>query len=395
MIMSTDANSLRLTDVGSFPLKANLERYLKGAHHLEVNSGEIKTEDAQYFIDNHNETFIRKARALGPENAVTSYAQCRGMIAQFLLPEMYHAKGINEQQDETVNTGEMSKDDSQSLAVAIAMGNSPMASEKVTFAEISALQHGTKQICDELGVERLSFKACITGPLELSLNLQRLAGFPRTYDEKLMEFFTEVVKAYVGGAITDSKHLTLEIVTLDEPTIGFEGLGDFFTDSASDQNLDHLISCWNRIYKGIPSSIYRGIHLHRSPFEAMFEADWNLIEAHVGVFVKKHWLESYDKFVRAAVVRTDGPTIGTDADVKASWQEIFSGNYESYLQTTTEMEKHLHKTLELYGAERVPFAGPECGFGTWDWKHGPEMAITTLEKLKETTRRYNKENRGP
>ncbi|MFX1483858.1 MAG: hypothetical protein ACFFCP_11805 [Promethearchaeota archaeon] len=393
--MSTDANSLRLTDVGSFPLKANLERYLKGAHHLEANSGEIKTEDTQYFIDNHNETFIRKARALGPENAVTSYAQCRGMIAQFLLPEMFHAKGINEQQDETVNTGEMSKDDSQSLAVAIAMGNSPMAREKVTFAEISALQHGAKQICDELDVERLSFKACITGPLELSLNLQRLAGFPRTYDEKLMEFFTEVVKAYVGGAIIDSTHLTLEIVTLDEPTIGFEGLGDFFTDSASDQNLDHLISCWNRIYKGIPSSTYKGIHLHRSPFEAMFEADWNLIEAHVGVFVKKHWLESYDKFVRAAVVRTDGPTIGTDADVKASWQEIFSGNYESYLQTTTEMEKHLHKTLELYGAERVPFAGPECGFGTWDWKHGPEMAITTLEKLKETTRRYNKENRGP
>jgi len=392
--MSSDENLLRLTDVGSFPLSANLERYLQGAHQIEVSSGEIKTEDAQYFTDNHNETFIRKARALGPENAVTSYAQCRGMIAQFLLPEMQHAKGINELQDETTSTGEMSKDDSQSLAVAIAIGNSPMANEKVTFAEVSALQHGAKQICDELGVEQLSFKACITGPLELSLNLQRLAGFPRTYDEKLMEFFTKVVKAYVDGAIIDSKHLTVEIVTLDEPTIGFEGLGDFFTDSASDRNLDHLISCWNRIYKTIPSSIYKGIHLHRSPFEALFNADWNLIEAHVGVFVKRHWLESYDKFVRAAIVRTDGPTIDANTDVKDSWQEIFSGKYEPYLQPTTDMEKHLHQTLDLYGVERVPFAGPECGFGPWDWKHGLEMATATLDRLKEVTMRFNQENRG-
>ncbi|MFW9809963.1 MAG: hypothetical protein ACFFE6_11365, partial [Candidatus Thorarchaeota archaeon] len=217
----------------------------------------------------------------------------------------------------------------------------------------------------------------------------RLADFPRTYDEKLMEFFTEVVKGYAQSAIVNSKHLSIEIVTLDEPTIGFEGLGDFFTDSASDRNLNHMISCWNRIYSEIPSSIYKGIHLHRSPFEALFQAKWNLIEAHVGVYVKRQWLENYDKFVRAAVVRTDGPTFDDDSDVKASWQEIFSGNYEPYLQPTSEMEKNLHQTVDLYGVERIPFAGPECGFGPWDWKHGPEMAIATLERLNSVVCKYD------
>ncbi|MFW9808303.1 MAG: hypothetical protein ACFFE6_02890, partial [Candidatus Thorarchaeota archaeon] len=191
------ADSIRLTDVGSFPLDANLDRYLKGAHELEMNSGNIATEDTQYFITKHNETFLRKARALGPQNAVTSYAQCRGMISQFLLPETHRAKGVTEfESDEKISFNEISKTDSQTLAAAIAIGKVPLSREGVVFAEVSALQHDAKQICEELGVERISYKACITGPLELSLNLQRLADFPRTYDEKLMEFFTEVVKGY-------------------------------------------------------------------------------------------------------------------------------------------------------------------------------------------------------
>jgi len=385
------AKSIRLTDVGSFPLDAELERYLKGAHNLQMSSGNLETDDTGYFIEKHNETFLKKARALGPEHAVTGYAQCRGMITQFLVPEMRHAKGITDPKtDDGSSTNDMSKTDSQMLAAAIAIGKTPFSSEKTIFPEIAALQHGAKQICEELEVEKISFKACITGPLELSLNLQRLADFPRTYDEKLMEFLTEVVKGYARNAIVNSKHLETEIITMDEPTIGFEGMGDFFTDSSSDQNLDHLISCWNRIYNEIPSDIYRGIHLHRSPFEALFKAKWNLIEAHVGVYVKPRWLEDYDKFVRAAVVRTDGPTIHDDADVKASWQEIYLGNYESYLQPASEMKKHLDQTIELYGVERTPFAGPECGFGPWDWNHGPEMAINTLEKLKVLIREYNR-----
>ncbi|MFW9982043.1 MAG: hypothetical protein ACFFE3_09040 [Candidatus Thorarchaeota archaeon] len=388
--MITNPNLIRLTDVGSFPLNADLNRYLKGAHNLQVNSGGIESEDARYFITKHNETFIKKARALGPENAVTSYAQCRGMISQFLLPEMIHAKGITDLElDRSTNINDMSKTDSQTLAAAIAVGKAPLSSEGTIFPEVTALQDGAKQICEELGVERISFKICITGPLELSLSLQRLADFPRTYDEKLMEFLTDVVKGYVSSAIVNSKHLTTEIVTMDEPTIGFEGLGDFFTDTASDNNLNHMISCWNRIFSEVPTDIYRGIHLHRSPFETLFQAKWNLIEAHVGVYVKRQWLENYDKFVRAAVVRTDGPTFDDDADVKVRWQEIFSGNYEPYLQPTSEMEKNLHQTVDLYGVERIPFVGPECGFGPWDWKHGPEMAIATLERLKEVMSEYD------
>ncbi|MHA2152322.1 MAG: hypothetical protein ACXAAQ_10100, partial [Candidatus Thorarchaeota archaeon] len=279
--------------------------------------------------------------------------------------------------------GDITKEDAQAVAVAIATGNDPLSSDAIHFPEIVALQTDAEKLSKRLAVNRISYKACITGPLELSMNLQRLAGFPRNYDEKLVEYFTEVVKAYVSKSVIISEHLVPEVITMDEPAFGLEGFGDFFTDTSSDSRSEHLISCWNEIYKKVPSGCYRGIHLHASPSENSFTADWNLLEAHVGVYVKPQWLEDYDKFIRAAIVRTDGPTIDPSDDAKVAWKNILSGDYEKYLQPKSEMEHHLQETINHYGIERVPFAGPECGFGPWDWKNGMSMATETLVRMNQ------------
>jgi methionine synthase II (cobalamin-independent) len=384
---------IRPIDVGSFPLHADLERYLTGANHVERSSGKVVTEDAEYFTTQHNSAFRIKAEALGPEEAIVSYVQCRGMIDQFLLPVFHHVMESDGLQiDVSTSFGGISKEDAQGVAAAIAVGNKPPSSDDVGMAEISALQNGAKKLCEYLGVERISYKSCITGPLELSLNLQRLAGFPRSYDERLVEYFTQVVKAFVYNSYVASEKLVLETITLDEPAFGLEGFGDFFTDTSSDTKLSHLVTCWNEIYGVFPSNVYRGIHLHASPFERIFQSDWNLLEAHVGVYVNRKWLEDYDKFVRAAIVRTDGPTMSQTTDIKAAWHEIFSGNYMKYLQPAKEMEKHLKNNVDLYGAERVPFAGPECGLGSWDWENGARMATATLERMNETLVKFNQVN---
>jgi hypothetical protein len=343
-------NRIRPIDVGSFPLDADLEQYLQGALEVEYHGGSESTENARYFISKHNSTFESKVIAMGPDVAVTSYAQCRGMIDQFLLPVVRHVTGsINQQTSIHSSFGDIPKEDAQAVAVAIATGNEPPSSDNLPFAEIIALQTGAENLSKKLGVKRISYKACITGPLELSLNLQRLAGFPRKYDEKLVEYFTEIVKSFVSNSVVTTNNLVPEVITIDEPALGLEGFGDFFTDTSSDPHLQHLISSWNEIYKNVPSDCYRGIHLHVSPFENAFNADWNLLEAHVGVYVKRKWLEGYDKFIRAAIVRTDGPTIDQDADVKDAWQDILSGNYEKYLQPKREMQHHLDETIDRYG----------------------------------------------
>ena len=381
--MNTE-NRIRPIDVGSFPLDADLTQYLRGAFEVECSGGSVGTEDANYFISKHNSTFESKAKALGPDVAVTAYAQCRGMIDQFLLPVVRHVTGSTHQQTSIHSSfGDITKEDAQAVAVAIATGNKIPSGDDFRFAEIIALQIGAENLSKRLGVKRISYKACITGPLELSLNLQRLAGFPRTYDEKIVEYFTEVVKEFVSDSIVPSNYLAPVVVTMDEPAFGLEGFGDFFTDTSSDPHSEHLISCWNEIYKKVPSDCFRGIHLHASPFENSFNANWNLLEAHVGVYVKRQWLEDYDKFIRAAIVRTEGPTIDPNDDAKDAWQDILSGNYERYLQTKSEMERHLQENINRYGIERVPFAGPECGFGPWDWKHGVNMATATLVRMNQ------------
>ena len=319
-------NTIRPIDVGSFPLHADLERYLIGANQVERSSGKVVTEDAEYFTAQHNTAFRAKTEALGPRTAVVAYAQCRGMIDQFLLPVFHHVLKSNDlQTDVSTSFGGLSKEDAQAVAAAIAVGNKPPTSEDVGMAEISALQNGAEKLCEDLGVGRISYKSCITGPLELSLNLQRLAGFPRSYDERLVEYFTKVVRAFVINSDATSDKLALETITIDEPAFGLEGFGDFFTDTASDTKLSHLITCWNEIYNVFPTNVYRGIHLHASPFERVFQSDWNLLEAHVGVFVNLQWLEDYDKYGNKGLKPAEWATFGATEKTMREFTNSYKG----------------------------------------------------------------------
>jgi methionine synthase II (cobalamin-independent) len=375
--MASSFPRIQLLDVGSFPLDADMLRYVKGARMIESDP-KSEYKDAFYFIAKHNEAFRLKAEAMGPDASVTSFAQCRGMISQYLEPLFMEVAGEEDLESEKLVT----KSNAQRVAAEIAMGQISLDNFPTRVAEVIALERGAEDLSQGLGVDAVSYKACITGPLELTLNLQRLAGFPRGYDEKLMEFFTELVEKYVRGALVSSPHLRPEVITMDDPSFGLEGLGDFFTDTKRDDSLNHMISCWNRIYANVPRDVYRGLHLHTSPYEHLFAADWNLLEAHVDVYVDSDWLIDSNKFVRAAIMRTDGPSFSSDVDLKAAWEEIKKGNFSNYLQAPAEMKRYLDKTLKLYGSDKVPFAGPECGLGPWDWRNGAEMALSNLRAMR-------------
>jgi len=358
-----------------------------GAVDIEKDSSS-RTEDAVYFVEAHNKTFRRKAEAMGPQSAVVAYAQCRGMIDQFLEPVFRSVLNVNDVEKESI----ISETTSQQVAATIAQRKAKISTAEAQMPEILALERDAKILCENLETDIVRYKACITGPLELTLNFQRLLGFPRVYDSTLVEFFTSVVKAFVDNSKKNTKRLSVEVITLDEPSIGLEGLADFFSDTGTDPNLTHLLSCWNQIYDVVPSNSYRGLHLHASPFEQLFNAEWNLLEAHVGVYVKSDWLEQYDKFIRVAIMRTDGPIIPKGADLKAAWEQIRSGNYEQYLETAEDMMNALRKCVDMYGTERVPFAGPECGLGPWDWRHGDVMALRNLETVKQCVNDFNSES---
>ena len=360
------SNPIRPTDIGSFPLvNINLEKYIVGAADLEDGKS---SEAATYFVQQHNEAFKRKMAALGPEVSVPCYVQSsvgRDMLSQFLNPITRHGSGLQKQNDTYLWDGSRIQ--------------LPEANAQV--AEILALKQGAKALCEELQIEHIPYRACITGPFEMASRLWRGMGVGPRYDETLIEAFAIIVKAFMKNAQIHTKYLKPLIITLDEPSIGVTGVGDLFMDSESDPQLAHLITTWNTILSEIHSNCYRGLHLHASPLRQLANAKWNLLEAHLGVIVNKSWLIEHDKYIRAAIMRTDGPTILQDEDIRAVWDQIQSGNFQPYLQSPDEMHHYLNAAIERYGADRIPFAGPECGLGSWDWKFGDAMALANLQNV--------------
>lgn len=371
---SNTTTHIRPTDIGSFPLVAiNREEYILGAADLEDGQ---PSEAATYFVQLHNETFRQKIAALGPEESVPCYVQSsvgRDMLTQFLDPITRHGTGLQKQNDTYLWDGSPIQ----------------LAEKNAQVAELLALQQGAKELCEEFQIEEIQYRACITGPFEMASRLWRGMGVSPRYDEALVEFFAGIVKAFIKNAQIHTKYLKPLVITLDEPSVGVTGVGDFFMDSESDSQLTHLITTWNTILSVIPSNYYRGLHLHASPYHQLAFADWNLLEAHLGVILQKSWLIEHDKYIRAAVMRTDGPSIPENADLRTAWDQIQSGNFQQYLQPPNEMLHYLKFAVQRYGLDRIPFAGPECGLGSWDWKFGDTMVLANLRNQRRVITEFN------
>ncbi|MFX1510872.1 MAG: hypothetical protein ACFFBR_11265 [Promethearchaeota archaeon] len=373
-MVSDSLDPIRPTDIGSFPLgDINFEHYIQGAIDLEDGK---HTEAAAYFVQQHNIAFIRKLQALGPTYGVPCYVQSsvmRDMLTQFLNPIIRHGSGLDK-------TGDTYLWDGSTIQL-------PPRNAQV--AELLALQQGAKLICEELSIERIEYRACITGPFEMSTRLWQSMGFSPRYDESLIEAFATIVKAFLKNAQISTKYLNPLIITLDEPSVGVTGVGDIFMDVESDPQLAHLIRTWNRSLSVVRSQCFRGLHLHASPYHQLGYANWNLLEAHLGVVVSKAWLQEHDKFIRAAILQTEEPTIPANIDLRVAWDEIQSGHYQPYLQPQEEMQQYLSHAIDRYGADRVPFAGPECGFGSWNWNYGDEMVLANLRTMHRVITTFN------
>ena len=216
---SNTSTHIRPTDIGSFPLvDINLEKYIIGAADLEDGKS---SEAATYFVKQHNEAFKRKMMALGPKVSVPCYVQSsvgRDMLTQFLDPITRHGSGLQKQNDTYLWDG----------------SHIQLPEANARIAEILALEQGAKELCEELQIEQISYRACITGPFEMASRLWRGMGVGPRYDEILMEAFAVIVQAYMKNAQIRTKYLKPLIITLDEPSIGVLGVGDLFMDSESD-----------------------------------------------------------------------------------------------------------------------------------------------------------------
>ncbi len=228
----------------------------------------------------------------------------------------------------------------------------------------------------------LELRVCVTGPLELYLGK---VGAQVQGD--LLQNLAKSVSRFVENSIIDKKYLKTKTICIDEPSLGLNphinvDRGELITALETTTKTAHNVDTQ--------------IHLHSSmSVDLIYEVEGISI---VGIEsaenpgalneISREDLESYDKFLRVGISRTNiyslladyRDTTGTDAG-----DNIVKPINE--MESERIIEKRLKRAYGLFG-DRITYAGPDCGLGAWPSQEG---ATQLLKNTAEAINSFNKQ----
>ena len=174
------------------------------------------------------------------------------------------------------------------------------------------------------------------------------------------------------------------MISVDEPIFGM--LDDPLLDRGSEER-ECLRKAWESIFKKASSrGVETGLHLHSTVDELFWEIKYlNVIESHTrdSLYQQRkvrEFLEQTDKFLKASISIDDFDRLiqakiefvnrfkkidklSMSEKIAEVWRSIYNGESDpkSFLEEVELMKKRLVQIIDRFGAERVPYAGPECG----------------------------------
>ena len=227
--------------------------------------------------------------------------------------------------------------------------------------EVHVINYEAKRICEEAG-KKVLLRVCVTGPMELYL---KEVGTTAYKDVLLM--FAETVKRFAKNAVLNSKCVKTEVVSLDEPSFGFQ-------DISADE--DTILNVLEKAFDF--NGVIKQIHLHSSSRVANILDVKNLdvlsfeyaaspknIEA-----VSRKMLERADKQIRIGVSRTDINSITAELYEKG----ITKPHAEQFVESEATIRKRFVTAKEKYG-DRMTFTGPDCGLGGWPTQEAAQLLL--------------------
>lgn len=361
-------------DGGSLPLVVDAEKFLEGA----TRFGSYPADDpVRYFERIVIEGFLDKVEA-GMD--VPNYPQFRGMNEMFLGM----IEGVGRVKGGFMETGILS-----------------IKEGKGAIQEVAAIKKGSQEIWERVG-KPFEMKVCVTGPYTLSsLFLYK--------DKEIFSRLGSMISEIVESSIFKEKHGSVRLVAVDEPVFGL--LDDPLMDRGS-EGRENLRRAWESIFrKATSKGVQTCLHLHNTADELFWEVEsLHIIESHTDDPIyhakrTKELLESTDKFLKASIgvvdfdrlikenVLTTLPKkvseIIVNERVAEAWKNITRGKLDPklFLENVKLMGKRLTEILNRFGAERVPYAGPECGlkgFPTY------ECALECLKRVSSAVRGFTK-----
>ncbi|KUK45553.1 MAG: methionine synthase [Methanothrix sp.] len=231
--------------------------------------------------------------------------------------------------------------------------------ESARILELEALDVLGKKM--EREGKRLQARVCVTGPVELYI-----ARFGATEYVDILDNLAKSVARFLEGA-KKGRHFEFSVASIDEPSLGISPNVIF-----SDDQIKEALEIAARPCEGIDCEV----HLH-SPLMAELCSGVPGINV-IGVesasnpdylkLVDRNVLEENDAYIRVGIARTDiNALVARLNDQLATnlWRDSDRLEREVFAAESVElMERRLSEAFRLFG-DRVRYAGPDCGLGSW------------------------------
>jgi 5-methyltetrahydropteroyltriglutamate--homocysteine methyltransferase len=312
-------------DIGSYPLPSGITREWINEAFAHVER--YKTQLYEIL----QEALWQKIHA-GVE--VPNYPQFQNMIAQFSEPIM---------------------DNERTEAPLL------IKEEEAKIVELEALEKLAEDYRKKSG-KKLNVRICVTGPLELYYHLFA----PPVYIDVLSNLAKSVGR-FIKHAVEEAKHYEVVCASLDEPSMGLdprieeEGIItalDFASEYASQAGIDIQIHLHSPIFYETVCQV-EGITVIGVE-SAAHPSFLELIDA--------HQLDTYDKFLRIGVARTDIFSMAAEYDemhhTNAFKDKAVLEAVVNEYNNPEKVKKRLEKAYSLVG-ERIGYVGPDCGLGSF------------------------------
>lgn len=240
---------------------------------------------------------------------------------------------------------------------------------KAFLPEVHVIREEAKRLSEEFG-RKILLRVCIVGPLELYL---KLVGALAYKDVALM--IAETVKRFARNSILNSKYVKTEVISLDEPSFGFQ-------ESSFDKNTIQEIFEKSLNFSGVTKQVHLHSSLKATDLLSVSNLDVLGLECAASPRniegISKGILDNADKCVRIGVARTDVDTIYAELHDKG----VTKPTPEQLVEDEAIIRKRFMVAVEKYGG-RMLFAGPDCGLGGWPTQ---ESAQLVLKRTVEATR---------
>lgn len=332
-------------DVGSFPLPSHVSRKL------------------------FDEAYVQARRAIGSG---------KGLLQDSLLRDHFYGVVV-ESFRKKCSTGldvvnypqhyDMHRQLTDVVAIAMEKGTYLVDLKDAILPEVFVIGEEARKLHEEFG-KTILLRVCIVGPLELYLKLVGTVPY-----RDILMMLAESVKRFAENSILNSKHVKTEVVSLDEPSLGFLNVA---------ADMDLILDVLEKAFSFAGAT--KQVHLHSSlnADDVLDVEGLDVVSLEFAASPKnleglsKKALDDKDKYVRVGVARTDVDSIRAELYEKG----IAKPTSDQLVESEETMRKRYAKAREKFG-ERLLFAGPDCGLGGWPSQEAAELLLTrTVAALK-------------